>query len=254
MGGGMSIEQKNNQDIEADITQETSARCIVTQKATQKINVTIDTSNVSNASFGNTITSNESSCALKSSLNSKVLNNLKDKQGATQIDVPGLFTALNSLTGNQNNINQANSQLISNQASQLINSLCQNNKFATQDVSLRIVNSTVNGFKVNNIIGSNKFNCIIQNTSSYFNQNSESNTQTATQVKIDSMIFIILIIVIGVVAVLAMKYGFERKNKNKNESDSQEKTILKDESKLLNNTSKKATIFNPTYNKGLRVQ
>ena len=252
----MSIEQKNDQDIESNITQMSLARCVVTKKAEQNINATIVNSNVSNLELSNTVAGNQSSCALRSSLQSTVINSLKDKQGATQVDVPGPFTVMGDLVGSKDNITQENSQRIASQASQLINSLCQDPLLANQDVNLRIIGANVNGLKIPNALLGNKSSCVIQNTSSYFNQNSESNTQSATQVKIDSMIFMILFIVIGCVAYAAIRYGINRKGKkssdSKDNTDNTENTILKS---IINKnkTPKKVNVYPPpSYKQSLK--
>ena len=262
MGGGMSIEQQNDQSIRSSINQEIMTRCVLSYQATSNVSMTLKGGTANNVTIGNSIVSNDSSCALKSSLNSTVINNLKSQQGATQFDVPGIFTVLSDLTGSRDDINQNNSQKIANQATQLINSLCQDNKLATKNVNITAIDENINNLNVNNLIGSNKFNCILENTSSYYNQNSESNTQKATQVRIDSMIFIVLIIAVSIVAIEAIKYGFKKNNNNNNNNtinkiNPQEKELNELGEKIItggNNTSakKNANIFNAVQKKGIR--
>lgn len=251
MGGGLSIEQNNNQSITNSISQESISKCVIAEGATQNINLTLTGGSISDSSFENGIISNSSSCALKSSLQSQLINDLKSQQGATQFDVPGPFTVLEDLIGSKDNINQNNSQLISNQATQLINSLCQNNQSVTQNINIVASNETISGVTFGNFVKSNKFDCTIDNLASFIAQNSESNTQTATQVRIDSMVFLAIIIAVAVVAVAAFKYGFKKRSAKQTDDTGQEiKAVLDAPNSYL---SKPPVTINPTFTKSMAV-
>ena len=239
MGGGMSIEQKNNQTIKNNISQEAISRCVIAQSSTQDINLTLTGGSITDSSFQNGVISNSASCSLKSSLQSQLINDLKSQQGATQVDVPGPFTVLSDLLGSKDNISQDNSQLISNQATQAINSLCQNNQVSNQNINIVAVDETIDGVTFGNFVKSNKFDCTIDNLSSFIAQNSESNSQVATQVRIDSIVFIALIIAVGVIAVTAIKYGFKKRSlKQKDNTLEEEKAILDAPDPYLNQKTK----------------
>jgi len=219
MGGNMSIQQSNSQEVKNNISQESIEKCTVALAATQDIDLTLSGGSISDSKFENAVMSNDSSCALKASLSTKIINDLKNQQGATQFDVPGLFTMLSGLTGGGNDsISQSNSQVIANEASQLMNSLCQENIPSSQNVNIIATNETIENVTFGNFVKSNKFNCILDNSAAFYAQNDESNTQQASQTRIDGMIFLALIIAVAVVAVAAIKYGFKKRNIVKDDS------------------------------------
>lgn len=212
MGGNMSIQQSDNQEIKNSISQVSTERCTVAFTSTQNINLTLSGGSISDSSFENSVLANDSSCALKASLSTSIINSLKNQQGASQFDVPGLFTMLTALTGGGNDsISQNNSQLIANEASQLMNSLCQDNSTSTQNVNIIASNEIIENVKFGNYVKSNKFDCILDNSAAFYAQNDESNTQQASQTRIDGMIFLAIIIAVAVIAVAAIKYGFKKR-------------------------------------------
>ena len=253
MGGGMSIEQSNTQTAITKVAQQSTEKCTVACSAVQNINIVAGGGSMRDVNFKSGCISNVSSCALKSALQSSVFNNLKSQQGATQFDVPGLFTILSDLIGAGDSINQNNSQLISNQASQFMNSFCQDNTAASSNINLVLTNENLTDVTFGNYATTNKFNCILDNMGSFYAQNDESNTQQATQVRIDSMVFIALIIVAGVVAVAALKYGFKKKsvNTNKSKSDGVEAAAVKALLTPSKTVKKPPTITNPLFSKKL---
>lgn len=231
MGGGLSIAQKNVQSISTKVTQESVERCSIACTASQNINITAKGGSMRDLNFKNGCISNSSSCTLKASLKSSIINDLKSQQGATQFDVPGIFTVLSDLLGSKDSINQNNSQVIANEATQLMNSLCQDNTVVDSNVNLVLDDVNLTDVDFSNLAKSNKFNCVINNMGSFYAQNDESNTQAASQTRIDGMIFLALIIVIGVIAVAAIKYGFKRRAKKAKDDNQVEDTILKTELK-----------------------
>lgn len=224
MGGGMSIEQNNLQSTSTSALESSQEFCSIATYNLSDVNITANNSTLNNVRAGQVVSSNSSSCALKSTLQTSIINNLKSQQGATQVDIPGIFTFLGDLTGSSDSINQNNSQVISNQSSQLMNSMCQDNKTNAVSVSLVVNNTTVNNLDLSNYVRNQKFNCVIANMSSFLAQNDESNSQKATQVRIDGLVFVILIIVAGVIGVAALKYGFKSSSKT-NPDGSLEKTL-----------------------------
>lgn len=251
MGGGMSIEQSNKQTALTKIAQQSTESCMVACSAVQNINIVAKGGSMTDVNFKDGCISNVSSCALKASLQSSIFNNLKSQQGATQFDVPGIFTFLEDLIGAGDNINQQNSQLISNQASQFMNSVCQNNISTPQNIDLTLTNVNLKDVTFGNYATSNKFSCIINNMGSFYAQNDESNTQQATQIRIDSMVFLALIIVAGVVAVAALKYGFQKKSVNTSGSNSLEKLEVKSIFSQKSSIKKPPKISNPMFTKKL---
>jgi hypothetical protein len=226
MGGGLSIQQSNKQSVSTKIVQQSVEQCSIACSATTNINITAKGGSMRDLNFKNGCISNSASCSLKASLKSTIMNDLKSQQGATQFDVPGIFTVLGDLLGSKDAINQQNSQMIANEASQLMSSMCQDNTSVSMNVNLILDDVNLTDVNFNNLAKSNKFNCVINNMGSFYAQNDESNTQNATQVRIDGMVFLAIIIVIGVIAVAAIKYGFKRRNNNK-QNDKVEDTVLK---------------------------
>lgn len=249
MGGGLSIEESDAQSAITQIAQQSTAKCMVACSATQNINIVAKGGIMKNLNFKNGCVSNVSSCALKSSLQSNILNNLKSTQSATQFDVPGIFTFLEDLIGAGDDINEKNSQTISNQASQFINSNCQDNTTVPQNIDLVLTNVDLEGVNFSNYVTSNKFKCVINNMGKFVAQNNETNSQTATQVRIDSMIFLVLIIVAGVVAVAGLKYGFKKKSSNTD--DSLEKLEIKSIFSPKKGVKIPPKITNPLFTKKL---
>jgi hypothetical protein len=213
MGGGLSIEQSDKQSTSNTVSQESIERCSIAQGATQSIHINAQGGSIDNDNFNNGILSNSASCALKASLTSTLINTQSNTQGATQVDIPGIFTVLSDMVGSNDDINQSNSQNIANQATQLMNSLCQDNQTAPQTININLNNTSLDNTTFNNFVKSNKFNCVLDNMSSFYAQNSQTNSQVATQIRIDSMVFIALIIAAAVVLVAAIKYGRKKKNK-----------------------------------------
>ena len=213
-GGGLKIDQTNFQSTSSKVITSSNSNCSKAIVASTDINIVANNSTLNNDKAGNAILSNSVSCVEKATLTTDITNSLKDKSKATQVDVPGPFTVLEDLLGAGDDINQNNSQIIANQASQMINSLCQNNETTPLKVSLILNNTSLTDVNFSNYIRNNKFNCVIDNMASFYAQNDESNTMEATQVRMSMFIFIALIIAIAVVAVAAIRYGFKSKGKN----------------------------------------
>lgn len=247
MGGGLSIEQADTQNISNKISQSSIEQCSIANTASQNININATGGSLNNDNFKNGILSNNTSCALKASFSTTLLNNLNNTQGATQIDIPGIFTILNSLAGNKDDINQSNAQNISNEATQAMNSLCQNNDTAPQVINIDTKGANINNTTFGNFVKSNKFSCTLTNMAAFYAQNSETNSQSAVQVQIDSMVFIAIIIAIAVIAVAAIKYGSKKKGNNNNSNDRSDNKLIDDIIKepAPIPTSKRSTISNP---------
>lgn len=227
MGGGLSIGQNNFQETSTNVNQSSQASCINTYVEASDISITANNSTLNNLNNNQSILNNSSTCALKASLDSSIINKLKSTQKATQVDVPGPFTILSDLLGAGDSISQNNTQVISNQATQAMNSLCQNNDTTSKNVAIIVNNTTVNDLNLSNLIKNNKTNCVIENTSKFFAQNDETNSQTATQVRISMFVVIALVIAIGCIGVAAIKYGFKSK-KEENSNVALEETELND--------------------------
>jgi hypothetical protein len=246
MGGGLSIEQADTQNISNKISQSSIEQCSIANTASQNIQIDATGGSLNNDNFKNGILSNNTSCALKASFSTTLLNNLNNTQGATQFDVPGIFTILNSLAGNKDNINQSNAQNIANEATQAMNSLCQNNDTAPQVINLNINGTNISNTTFGNFVKSNKFSCTLTNMASFYAQNSEINSQSALQIQVDSMVFIAIIICVAVIAVAALKYGSKKKGNNNSNDNSDNKLIddiIKEPAPIPN--SKRSTISNP---------
>lgn len=229
MGGGMSINQQNLQSVSNDSLQSSQENCTNVETLVSKTTIIATDSNINNLTDTNVISGNNSSCVLKSNLQTKLLNSLKDDQSATQFSVPGPFTVLQDLVGASLDENQNNAQIIANSSSQLMNSMCQNNNSVPSEITIIVNGSTLNNNNFSKLIKNNKSSCIISNSASFYAQNSATNTQVATQVQISMFVFIALIIVIGVIGVAAIKYGFKSKKVKRKDDDSAIKLIEAEE-------------------------
>lgn len=221
---GLDINEANIQSTSTINQQSSQENCINANIATENVQISAVSSLIEGNNFSNVIMNNNSSCNLKASLQSAITNKLASKQKSTQFDVPGPFTILSDLLGGGDSINETNRQTISNEVTQAMNSLCQNNNTAPKVVDLVVNNTKLINNDFSNYIKSNKTQCIIDNMSSFYAQNSEANTQTATQVRIGAIVFIVLIIVAGSVAVAIVKYGFKGKSAAQQDSSKDDDT------------------------------
>ena len=144
-GGSSSIYQQSRQEIATNIAQISRANCINTCVTSAGFDISIR-----NSYFKGNITSSEScfiqgaSCALKSALDSTLINDQTSKQkGSIEREID-LFTFLAG--GISDNITQDNLQRISNDITQIIDSTCQNKAESDSDpYVLEVVNATFEG-------------------------------------------------------------------------------------------------------------
>jgi hypothetical protein len=212
MGGSQStISQSNSQSISNLMEQESNQECINScvasdQLAFTAVNLTLK------GSITDTVSCqiSNSSCILKSSLSTTLLNSLASTQNATDVSVEGLFTLLSGLTGDKNDINQSNYQSITNQVTQTVNNICRTDPTSTTSHSMSFNGDTIDGnINLNSIAGDSKANCVLDNMSNIYANNSETNSQSATIAKIGIMgLLIIGLIVIALVIVVVIAFVF----------------------------------------------
>lgn len=201
MGGAMSIDQKSAQTILDRHIQQSSSKCNINVLSKEKVDIHAVDTNIGTLNITNKVVANSVSCILRTTLDNTNINTLKSQQGATQIDVPGIFSALNF--GNDS-ITQNNQQDIVNQTSQFINSSCQQD--TTADTSISIVLARVIAGVINVVSNpsTTKGNCILENMAKNYSANLEENTQKAFQAKISGDVLILIIIVICICVFLVV--------------------------------------------------
>lgn len=205
MGGSQSnISQNNYQQISNIMQQISNQQCVNSCTISSDLNLTaVDTTFEGDISNSISCQINSSSCVLKSSLSTSLVNKLASTQSGSVTELEGLFTLLQSLTGDNSNINQNNYQSIMNEVTQTVNNTCRNDPTNNSSTSLNFQGDTIEGnVSLNEIAGSSKAQCVLQNMSSIYANNSETNSQTASISKISGLIAAILAIVVAVVIVI----------------------------------------------------
>jgi hypothetical protein len=205
MGGSQSsISQNNYQSISNLMQQVSNQQCINSCTDSTQLNITaIDTTFEGNITDTVSCQINNSSCLLKSALSTSITNSLASTQKGSVSELEGLFTLLQSLIGDNDKINQSNYQSIANEVSQTVNNTCRNDPTSNSSTSLNFQGSTIEGnISLNEIAGSSKAQCVLQNMSSIYANNSETNSQSASISKIDGLFAAIIAIVIAVVMVI----------------------------------------------------
>lgn len=218
MGLSLSIDQSNYQKTSTSISQISNEECINYVTNDAQIITNIDDSTIGNLEITEAAFLNSPSCILKASLDSTLTNTLTNKQNAQITDMAGLFTALDALAriGGSDSINQENYQIISNEVTQQMNSLCTN--YAT--VQGAIINN-IDDSKVRNLIitanaQSDKSSCVIDNMSKSYISNNETNDQTA---KITRMGILAIILMLLLVAAFIFIMNHHKKHKDDNGKD-----------------------------------
>lgn len=205
MGLGQSnISQSNYQSISNLMQQVSNQECINSCTESSNLNLSANgTTFEGNITDSTSCQINSSSCVLKSALSTSLTNNLASKQKGSVTELEGIFTLLQSLIGDNTDINQSNYQSIMNEVSQTVNNTCRNDPTSENSTSLNFNNSTIEGnISLNEIAGDSKAQCVLQNMSSIYANNSEANSQSASISKIDGLFAAIIAIVIAVVLVI----------------------------------------------------
>lgn len=209
MGANQSnISQYNYQDISNIINQISNQQCINSCTASTNIDFSaVDTTFEGDITNQTVCQINSSSCILKSSLDTTLLNSLSSTQTGSVTELEGIFTLLQSLIGDSTNINQNNYQSIINEVTQTVNNTCRTDPTSTESVNLSFDAGVVEGnININAIASSTKANCVLQNISSVYANNSEANSQSAAISKIDGMTLVLLAIV-AVVIIIVLVLG-----------------------------------------------
>ena len=186
MGQSTSIFQSSSQDISNQIAQISNENCVNSCIAGNNKtdlefrNSTLDGNvNVTNACF-----ISGSSCILKSSLDSSLINNQSSTQKGSILDKQNLFDLFNEFAtiGSSDSINQSNFQSISNEITQIINSTCQNPTEVSNNSTTQLYdNTTVKGSIIITNQGANtNSQCIINNMTKSYVSNSQTNSQSAS--------------------------------------------------------------------------
>ena len=202
MGGSQSnISQSNYQSISNIMQQVSNQECINSCTATSELDFSsIDSVFKGNITDTTSCQINSSSCVLKSALSTSLTNKLASTQKGSVTELEGLFTLLQSLVGDNTNINQNNYQSIMNEVSQTVNNTCRNDPTTTKASTFDFQGSTVDGdINLSALAGDSKAQCVLTNMSSIYANNSETSSQSASIAKIDGLFAAIIAIVIAVV-------------------------------------------------------
>ena len=183
MGGGLSSFESSQQNVINKISQNSNNACVLqcsNSNDTSKLilNNTIWKGNIT---ISNVCSVSGSSCVLKSSLEDTLLNTLSNQQQSTLKSEQDLFTIFSNITSAGESVNETNSQSLSNQMTQNINSLC---KFNAGDINNSLLVDATNSTIVGNLNYSNssavgKENCITTNMAKNYTSNDVSNSQQA---------------------------------------------------------------------------
>lgn len=205
MGGSQSnISQNNYQTISNLMQQVSNQSCINSCTESSQLNITaVDTTFEGDITNNISCQINNSSCLLKSSLNTELTNTLNSTQKGSISELEGLFTLLQSLIGDKDTVNQNNYQSIINEVSQTVNNTCRNDPTSTNSTNLNFQGDTIEGnINLNEIAGDTKAQCVLQNMSSIYANNSETNSQSASITKIDGLFAAVIAIVVAIVLVI----------------------------------------------------
>lgn len=207
MGGNQSINQTNVQTVSNKISQVSNEQCLNLCLNEGDINIKIIDSDVGNITIQKGCAINSSSCVLKAALDTDLINDLSSSQDSRQTELQGPFTVLTELLGGGNQtVNQNNYQAISNESSQQMNSLCRTSAISSNPIVVDIEQSKVKNLNIDNMDQINKSQCVIDNMSKFYAQNSESNSQSAHQTQAGLLSLIIIAIVIIAVVFLATRH------------------------------------------------
>lgn len=230
MGSSQSITNKSTQAIRNDIVQKASQHCVYTCNKTggsQSVEI-IDSDILGDIKLENTCFLSGNSCTLKSSLDSTLLNSLSSVQegaisaGDNPFDVAAI---IGKLTGDRKEIINENSQFITNDISQNMDSLCGYNVNDIDNVQrVYYKNATHTGdTTIANINENSKNNCISNNMAKMYTENSASNTQKAKiegNKCLQSLAAVIGLLLGGIVVIFLLKAYIEhtkQSNEDKNE-------------------------------------
>lgn len=220
MGLSLSIDQSNYQKTSTDISQISNEECINYITNDSQIITNIDNSTIGNLTIEELALLNSPSCILKASLDSSLVNTLSNKQSAQITDMAGLFTALDALAriGGSDSISQENYQIISNESTQQMNSLCANYSTTQGAIINNIENSKVRNVYITSNAESDKSSCIIDNMTKSYISNNESNDQSA---KITRMGIMGIILMLLLVAALIFVMRHHKKHKDADAKDAE---------------------------------
>lgn len=181
MGLSLSITQNDEQSISNQISQISNEQCINVCTNDGSIDIDISGGKVEGINITDACFINSASCNLKSSLDSKLINSLSSKQKGDITDISGLFTLFDDLAriGGADDITQNNYQDISNQATQQMNSICLTPATENRPVVIDISGGNTGFINIDNSATISKSQCVIDNVSKFYAQNSEVNDQTA---------------------------------------------------------------------------
>jgi sulfur relay (sulfurtransferase) complex TusBCD TusD component (DsrE family) len=242
MGQNQSANASTEEDSTNNISQISTEKCIqsVLDASAIKLNF-VDSTIGGDINVDRVITVNGTSCNLKSSLDSQLIDkqatfqdlNLQDINKDDPIETlareaqnitpwGAAESAFSTLLGKNQTINEKNIQKVINEVTQQMNSICQN-KVATENAPI------IQNFDGTNVKGSVNINdkqqvsntsCTITNQARSYVKNDQTNTQkgSITRLQEDGLIagFIALIIaiaVIGMVTAFGMK-AFSKKRKS----------------------------------------
>jgi len=221
MGLSLSIEQSNYQETNNQISQISNEECINFVTNNAEIITNIDGSTIGNLEITEAAFLNSPSCILKASLDSSLINTLSNKQSAQITDMAGLFTALDALAriGGSDDISQSNYQIISNESTQQMNSLCNNYATSQGAIINNIEDSKIRNVIINSNSESDKSSCIIDNMSKSYISNNESNDQSAKITRMGILAILLMLLLVGALAFI-MKHHKKHKSADAKDSNS----------------------------------
>ena len=228
MGQNQSANTTNEQDINNQISEISSEKCIQTIEDSSAIKVNIVNTTIGgDVDIERVLMINGVSCNLKSSLDAQLINtqanfqdlNLKDlnkedpletlAQEAQDLTPEGAAVdAFKSLLGKNQTINENNIEKTTNQVTQQMNSMCQN-KIATQNAPIlgNFVGDKIKGnVKVNDQQKISNTSCTIANMAKTYVKNDQTNTQkgSITNLQADGAIGMIIAIVLGIAIIVVV--------------------------------------------------
>jgi hypothetical protein len=242
MGLSLSIQENSVENVSNQISQLSNEYCINFCTNDTSITLNIDNSEIGNIKIDTACFVDSASCNLKSSLDSTLINSLSNFQKGDITDLSGPFTFLDALAriGGGDNIDLNNYQNISNESTQQMNSICQTNATSTGPILINLDNDKVENLIVDKKAGISKSNCVIDNMSKFYAQNSEKNSQVATITRAGILAILALIIAIAIVIKLLTHHS----SHNNNDKQDMGEELLATEGGGANNNDSNQVLIN----------
>jgi len=220
MGQSTSIVQENIQETLNDIAQISRQHCInACSTSGNVIDVVIIDSKVGNITFDTQCFVSGTSCNLKASLDSSLINRQANQQEGDISREDDLFTIFSDLARifSEDSITQVNYQKIVNSITQDLFQLCENRADTTNNFyPIYLQGSEAKDIVINNESNVANTQCTLINMAKSYVENDQENVQDASISRTGSLsglmgiigiIIVALIVVVGVVAFGILKGG-----------------------------------------------